>query len=70
MAIIGLLAAGEPTLALPNITLSLAFLNNGHPPIEEHKYHATDAPLDHNPNQIGKAENNEPETAVLVLDVR
>ena len=60
VTVVGLLATGEPTSALPNIPFSLRFFDKSQPPINAKKYHSANTPLDGYPYQIEPAENQEP----------
>ena len=69
MALISLFSAGEPTFTLPDIAFTHSFLNDSHPPINAHKHHQADAPLDRNPNQIDPTENQKPKATMLALNI-
>ena len=69
MAIIDFLSAGEPTLALPNVSLSLVFLDDCHPPIEENKYHGANAPLDEYPDQEQPTKQDKPQTTMFAFNI-
>ena len=70
MAVVGLLSAREPTLTLPDITLTLALLNNCHPPIDQEKYHDTNDPLEEHQNKIEptKTKNQKQPCLLSTLD--
>ena len=65
MAVIGFLCRGEPSLAFPNISSIQKGLDNSQPPIPKDKDDEAYAPFDRYPDQIQKAENKEPKTAML-----
>ena len=69
VAVVHLLAAGEPALALPDVALALALLDEGHPPVDAQDGQQTQAPLNGDQYQVNPAENQEPEKSVFALDV-
>ena len=60
VAVVHLPSAGEPTLALPDVTLALALLDDGHPPVDTQQHRKTDAPLNGKHDQVNPTENQEP----------
>ena len=67
VAVVGLLTAGEPALALPHIALALTMLDQGHPPVDTHQHRQADQPLNGDQDQVDPSENQEPEKAVFAL---
>ena len=60
VAVVHLLAAGEPALALPDVALALALLDESHPPVDAQQHRKTDAPLNGKHDQVNPTENQEP----------
>ena len=52
MAVVSLVSAGEPTLALPNVALTLQLFDDEHPGVNEDKDCQADRPLDREQDQI------------------
>ena len=60
VAVVGLLFAGEPTLALPNIANAFFLLQIGHPRVDANQYGQTNHPLDGQDDQVNPAEQDKP----------
>lgn len=69
MAVIHLFPAGKPPLAFPDIALSLALFDNGHPPVEAKAYRRADHPFNGYPDQINPSKQYEPEASVLAFNI-
>ncbi|MBQ4370447.1 MAG: hypothetical protein II784_05535 [Oscillospiraceae bacterium] len=65
MAIKDPLIAGEEFPALPDMTFSGGFFDNGHPPVITYEYEKTDDPFDGNPSYVEDTEKQSPKTAVF-----
>ena len=57
VAVVNFLSSGEPTQALPHITLAFDFSDDCHPDIDTEDDHQTDTPFDHHPTDEEYAEN-------------
>ena len=68
VAVVHLSSAGEPTLALPDVTLTHGLLDQCDPPVDAQQHRKTDAPLDGDQDQVEPAEHQEPEKAMLALN--
>ena len=69
MAVVHLLAAGEPALALPDVALALLLLDEGHPPVDAQDGQQTQAPLNGDQHQVNPTEHQKPKETVLTLNI-
>ena len=68
VAVVHLLSAGEPALELPDVTLVLLLLDEGHPPVDADEHCQTDHPLDGDPQQVDPTEQNKPQATLLAFN--
>ena len=70
VAIINPSSIREPSLRLPNMTLSCYFMYNCHPPIIANENHHTNHPFAHDPHKIPNAKQNHIQTTMLTRFIR